>query len=144
MEAKYIVAIICILVAVALVSILFFKFKHKLLVTRLIIAILLSLCSACICLAVCGKSELTDEIWCPLLISFTILEDIVTIIFIFLTRRLKMKVEIALWTLSLVSVVIAIVLTVVGCDKNICAVIAGGFFNTTLSLITIIFADMFK
>ncbi|CAH8866029.1 unnamed protein product [Trichobilharzia szidati] len=117
MEAKYIVAIICILVFVAFVSTLFFKFRHKFLVTCSIVAILLSLCSACICLSVCEKYELTNEMWCRLLIIFTILEDMSTIVFIFLTKRLKIKVEIALWALSLTSVVIAIVFIVVGCDR---------------------------
>nr|CAH8865722.1 unnamed protein product [Trichobilharzia regenti] len=144
MDAKYIVAIVGGPFFVALITILLLRFKLKFLVVCVLTAILLSLSSACIVLAVCENVKLNEAIGCPILIAFTVLEDVLTIIFIFLTKRLNLKVVIVLWSLSLASLVTATVLIVVGCDEDVCAVLEGGFFNSLLSLITVIFADLLK
>ncbi|CAH8865833.1 unnamed protein product [Trichobilharzia szidati] len=161
MDPEVILAIICTPFVVALCITLFFRFRHKFLVACLLTGILLSLCSAFICLTICRGLISMCVLACSLFIGFSVLEDILKIAFIFLTRRLKVKVLISLWGLSLASLIVAIILIFVNCDKNvcnknlgesfknaellnICTVISGGFFNTAVSLIAVIFADMLK
>uniref|UniRef100_A0AA85JL29 Uncharacterized protein n=2 Tax=Trichobilharzia regenti TaxID=157069 RepID=A0AA85JL29_TRIRE len=83
-------AIACLAVNLLLILLLCFKFRTKLLVALVLIAIMVLLWSTEIILMCCGIKQS-----CYILISFIILEDFLTIIFCSLTKRFKKGVTIA-------------------------------------------------
>ncbi|CAH8865831.1 unnamed protein product [Trichobilharzia szidati] len=138
MNPQHIVAIVCIVLVPVFSLILYFVFKRNWKIACIFLGIVLSLLSAYICLTF---YENTYDFF---LIGITILEDMLAVIFIYLTKKLKVNVSIVLWVLSLTCLVTAIVLVFVPCKRTVCKILSGFFFNTALSLITVILADMLK
>ncbi|CAH8863917.1 unnamed protein product [Trichobilharzia szidati] len=103
MDWWYVIAIICIATVSVLSLTLFFKYRRNWKIARIFLALLLLPWSAGVCLAVCKDTGLK----CAILINFTILEDVLTIIFLYMTKRLKVHVAIALSVLSIICPVIA-------------------------------------
>ncbi|CAH8864141.1 unnamed protein product [Trichobilharzia szidati] len=140
MDWLLLVAIFTIAVIVALSLMQFFEFRSKYIVSCSFIGILLMLFSSDICLVVCKESKIS----CWFLIGFIFLEDILAIIFCYITKRLKANVVIALAVSALVCLAIPTISSIVNCKQDICKFVMGGFFNTAANLIAVVLINLLK
>ncbi|CAH8865857.1 unnamed protein product [Trichobilharzia szidati] len=73
---------------------------------------------------------------CYILIGFIILEDLLTIIFCFLTKRLIRVVEFTMLSISLACFIAVIIIYFLKRDEPLWLTLAGGLWNTSVILVS--------
>nr|CAH8865716.1 unnamed protein product [Trichobilharzia regenti] len=131
----------CLVMALALCILHFFKFRSNLKLALTLIAITLALWSANIYFTCCNMHNNSE---CYFLIGFITLEDLLTIIFCVLIKRLKKTVVTVLLSMSTAFLITGVVLFFVDRNNHLLSELAGGFWNTSVAILALLYASFLK
>nr|CAH8865710.1 unnamed protein product [Trichobilharzia regenti] len=81
---------------------------------------------------------------CYFLIGFITLEDLLTIIFCVLIKRLKKTVVTVLLSMSTAFLITGVVLFFVDRNNHLLSELAGGFWNTSVAILALLYASFLK
>nr|CAH8864256.1 unnamed protein product [Trichobilharzia regenti] len=136
----YIVTIVSITFIFVVSVTLCFMYRRNWEIARIFLAAVLLLWSADVCLTEC--KDITSK--CSPLIDFIVLEDLLTIIFLFMRRRLKIIVTVVSAVLAVIFPLIGTIFIFIPSHQDVYRMLAAGSFHTSMCLIIANFANLRK
>ncbi|CAH8866009.1 unnamed protein product [Trichobilharzia szidati] len=133
-------AITCLVLTVILCTLLFFKFTNNVKIALILIGFIIVLWSAAICFMCCREPYFNYYLF----LGFVILEDFSTIIACIYVKRFKLVVIIVLISLSTAFLITGAVLFFLDMIELKYSILIGGFWNTTVALLALVFASSLK